>query len=48
VFDSFGIGVAKVLPGWLNSKDELTMANMNMRERERKVLKRPYGCVLIS
>lgn len=47
VFDSFGIGVAKVLPGWLNSKDELTMANMNTRERERKVLKRPYGCVLI-
>jgi len=47
VFDSFGIGVAKVLPGWLKSKDELSMANMNMREREREVLKRPYGCVLV-
>lgn len=44
VFDSFGVGVGKVLPGWLNSKkDEL----MNARERERNALKRPYGCVVL-
>ncbi|KAF9445668.1 hypothetical protein P691DRAFT_805316 [Macrolepiota fuliginosa MF-IS2] len=40
VFDAFGVGVEKVLPGWLNSKkDEL----MNARERERDALRRPYG-----
>jgi hypothetical protein len=44
VFDSFGVGVEKVLPGWLNSKkNEL----VNARERERGAVKRPYGCVPI-
>jgi hypothetical protein len=40
VFDSFGVGVGSVLPGWLNSKDDELM---NTREREREALKRPYG-----
>ena len=44
VFDSFGIGIAKVLPGRLNLKDELA----NTRERERGMLKRPYGYALVK
>ncbi|KAJ3562819.1 hypothetical protein NP233_g9338 [Leucocoprinus birnbaumii] len=39
VFDSFGVGIGKVLPGWLNPNDELS----NAREREREALRRPYG-----
>ncbi|KAF5350474.1 hypothetical protein D9756_008494 [Leucocoprinus leucothites] len=39
VFDAFGVAIGKVLPGWLNSNNEI----MNTRESEREVLKRPYG-----
>ncbi|KXN87634.1 hypothetical protein AN958_08338 [Leucoagaricus sp. SymC.cos] len=40
VFDSFGVGIGSVLPGWLNSsEDELK----NARQRELEALKRPYG-----
>ncbi|EKM78211.1 hypothetical protein AGABI1DRAFT_121370 [Agaricus bisporus var. burnettii JB137-S8] len=40
VFDSLGVGISKVFPPWLNSKKDTLR---NAREKERAMLKRPYG-----
>lgn len=42
VFDSLGVGISKVFPPWLNSKKDTLR---NAREKERAMLKRPYGYV---
>jgi len=42
VFDSFGVALKDVVPGWLTSRSTAGLA-----EKEREKIRRPYGYVLI-
>jgi len=39
VFDSFGVALTKVIPGWLASRS----SNASFSEKERRNIRRPYG-----
>ena len=42
VFDSFGVALSKVIPGWLSRS-----SNAGFAEKEREKIRRPFGYVLI-